>query len=100
MTEPTTNHNAPPEGKDQPLYNDAANYAIDIFHSTLDQLSALGWSLAQIVERRVDFFDGELDPKLLAEIAAVHAEHADDADDEADDDDDDYEEGELHPADM
>jgi hypothetical protein len=64
------------EGRDQDLYNDAANFAVESFHNSMQQLLNLGWSDAQLVERVLGFCEVDLGEKLIHQIAAIQVEHA------------------------
>jgi hypothetical protein len=59
------------------LYHDAHHYALVNLNQTMSQLSALGWSPAEIVKWALDYFDIETNQDLLDEIAKLQAAHKD-----------------------
>jgi hypothetical protein len=54
----------------------ADTFALHMLNESMDQLSDLDWTPAEIVERVLDFFDVVPDQNLLAEIEEIQAERA------------------------
>jgi hypothetical protein len=78
FTRPTTSAEEPVVYNEETswfLHGDSEQSSLHQYNRAMEQLVDLGWSIAQLIERTLDFLEVELGPDLIEEVEDLRGKH-------------------------